>query len=192
MNDEPMKELLKRADARFPLSAKIIIGVVIVALIADTCGVAYYFHQKHEQAVILTKQQAADNKTLAEKLNVTQKEAAQINSARQNSPPVYVSYSVPATSAQKAAEVVKRDNDAGVGPVGSIKADRTLIVPKQEEYKVEVSKITLDKRWEIGIGAIGTYNGINPAATIQYNSGHMAYQVIGGPGVAGAFVKVRF
>ena len=191
MNDELMQELLKRADNRFPLSAKIIIGVVIVALIMAAAGAAYYFHSKHQEAVILTEKQAADNKTLADQLHVTQKEAAQINAARQVERPIVASYTIQAPTAERAAAAVKKDNDAGVGPAGQIKADRTLIVPKEQEYKVEVQKINLDKRWEIGVGAVAADGKIYPAATAQYNSGNLAYQVIGGPGMAGAFVKVR-
>lgn len=96
-------------------------------------------------------------------LNISQMNAKELQVAydvMKTKPPV-ASFTVNAPSLEVASEqVVERINkqDATLPPATLEKSDRTAVVKNDNEYKVDVLKINLDKSWEVSTG-IGIHRG---------------------------------
>lgn len=96
-------------------------------------------------------------------LNISQMNAKELQVAydvMKTKPPV-ANFTVNAPSLEVASEqVVERINkqDATLPPATLEKTDRTAVVKNDNEYKVDVLKINLDKSWEISAG-VGSHQG---------------------------------
>ena len=96
-------------------------------------------------------------------LNISQMNAKELQVAydvMKTKPPV-ASFTVNAPSLEVASEqVVEKINkqDATLPPATLEKSDRTAVVKNDNEYKVDVLKINLDKSWEISAG-VGSHSG---------------------------------
>ena len=96
-------------------------------------------------------------------LNISQMNAKELQVAydvMKTKPPV-ANFTVNAPSLEVASEqVVEKINkqDATLPPATLEKSDRTAVVKNDNEYKVDVLKINLDKSWEVSTG-IGIHRG---------------------------------
>lgn len=163
-----------------------------VALLAVIIAIGAYFYGVNSQKpVIMSPADVQSPQAVADKLNISQNQAKEvireIQTVVQKEP--VVTYQVQAPTTQKAAEIVQKQIETNTTPVKLPSADKTIVTP--QEQKVDVYRINLDKKWEVGAGAIYK-NGLSPVGSIQYNSGSMGYEVIVGQDTAGGMVKVRF
>ena len=119
--------------------------------------------EKYRQAVVLQQEQLEQDQLLRRALNITQKNARELEVAYdelKTNPPA-ATFTVTAPSLEVAAEqVVERINkqDATLPPAALEKTDRTAVVKNDSEYKVDVLKINLDKAWEVSAG-VGSHRG---------------------------------
>ena len=119
--------------------------------------------EKYRQAVVLQQEQLEKTQELGKALHISQMNAKELQAAYDElkaKPPV-ASFTVSAPSIEVAAEqVAERINkqDATLPPAALEKTDRTAVVKNDNEYKVDVLKINLDKSWEFSTG-IGSHRG---------------------------------
>ena len=114
--------------------------------------------EKYRQAVVL--QQAQE---LGKALHISQMNAKELQAAYDElkAKPPAASFSISAPSLEVAAEqVAERINKQDVTlPAAALeKTDRTAVVKNDNEYKVDVLKINLDKAWELSAG-VGSHCG---------------------------------
>ena len=132
--------------------------------------ILYWFWQRTQQAenqcrhaLVLKKEELEQEQVLRRALNISQMNAKELQVAydvMKTKPPV-ASFTVNAPSLEVASEqVVERINkqDATLPPATLEKSDRTAVVKNDNEYKVDVLKINLDKSWEVSTG-IGIHRG---------------------------------
>jgi len=132
--------------------------------------ILYWFWQRTQQAenqcrhaLVLKKEELEQEQLLRRALNISQMNAKELQVAydvMKTKPPV-ASFTVNAPSLEVASEqVVERINkqDATLPPATLEKSDRTAVVKNDNEYKVDVLKINLDKSWEVSTG-IGIHRG---------------------------------
>ena len=119
--------------------------------------------EKYRQAVVLRQEQLEQTQELGKALHISQMNAKELQAAYdalKDKPPV-ASFTVSAPSLEVAAEqVAERINkqDATLPPAALEKTDRTAVVKNDNEYKVDVLKINLDKSWELSTG-VGSHQG---------------------------------
>ena len=119
--------------------------------------------EKYRQAVVLQQEQLEQAQELGKALHISQMNAKELQAAYdalKAKPPV-ASFSVNAPSLEVAAEqVAERINkqDTTLPPAALEKTDRTAVVKNDNEYKVDVLKINLDKAWEVSAG-VGSHRG---------------------------------
>lgn len=134
------------------------------------CAMLFWFWQrtrqaeeKYRQAVVVQQEQLEQTQALSKALHISQMNAKGLQAAYdelRTKPPV-VSFTVKAPSLEAATEqVAERINsqDAALPPTALEKADRTAVIKNDEEYKVDVLKINLDKSWELSAG-VGCHRG---------------------------------
>ncbi len=134
------------------------------------CAMLFWFWQrtqqaeeKYRQAVVLQQEQLEQAQELGKVLHISQMNARELQAAYdalKAKPPV-ASFSVNAPSLVVAAEqVAERINkqDTTLPTAALEKTDRTAVVKNDNEYKVDVLKINLDKTWELSAG-IGSHRG---------------------------------
>ena len=132
--------------------------------------ILYWFWQRTQQAenqcrhaLVLKKEELEQEQILRRALNISQMNAKELQVAydvMKTKPPV-ASFTVNAPSLEVASkQVVERINkqDATLPPATLEKSDRTAVVKNDNEYKVDVLKINLDKSWEVSTG-IGIHRG---------------------------------
>jgi len=113
--------------------------------------------EQYRQAVVLQQEQLEQSQELGKALHISQMNAKELQAAYDElkaKPPV-ASFTVSAPSLEVAAEqVAERINklDATLPPAALEKTDRTAVVKNDNEYKVDVLKINLDKAWELSTG----------------------------------------
>lgn len=119
--------------------------------------------EKYRQAVVVQQEQLEQTKALSKALHISQMNAKELQAAYdeiKTETPV-ASFTVKAPSLEAAteqmAERIKRQ-DAALSPAALEKADRTAVIKNDEEYKVDVLKINLDKSWELSAG-VGCHHG---------------------------------
>ena len=119
--------------------------------------------EKYRQAVVLQQEQLEQAQALSKALHISQMNAKELQAAYdalKDKPPV-ASFTVSAPSLEVATEqVAERINkqDATLPPAALEKTDRTAVVKNDNEYKVDVLKINLDKSWELSTG-VGSHQG---------------------------------
>ena len=119
--------------------------------------------EKYRQAVVLQQEQLEQAQELGKALHISQMNAKELQAAYdalKDKPPV-ASFTVSAPSLEVAAEqVAERINkqDTTLPPAALEKTDRTAVVKNDNEYKVDVLKINLDKAWELSAG-VGSHCG---------------------------------
>ena len=132
--------------------------------------ILYWFWQRTQQAenqcrhaLVLKKEELEQEKVLRRALNISQMNAKELQvayDALKTEPPA-TNFTVNAPSLEVASkQVVERINkqDATLPPTTLEKSDRTAVVKNDNEYKVDVLKINLDKSWEVSTG-IGIHRG---------------------------------
>ncbi len=147
---------------------KLLVKMLLFCLLI--IGVFYLFWQhanqmeeKYQQAVVLQAKQLEQAQELGKALHISQMNAKELQEAYEElkvkSPAA--SFTVKAPSLEVATEqVADRINkyDVTLPPEALEKADRTAVVKNDNEYKVDVLKINLDKAWELSAG-IGSHKG---------------------------------
>lgn len=137
-------------------------GIVVLVIIGI---LAYRYHSGTEEALRqaqeMTAEQARDADTLRERLRISEGQAEQLARAVERAqegktqPITHVTVTAP-TVEHAAAQVQERINkrDTTLPPAALEKTDRTVVAPQSEnnEYKVGVYKINLDKRRKIKAG----------------------------------------
>ena len=119
--------------------------------------------EQYRQAVVLQQEQLEQSQELGKALHISQMNAKELQAAYdalKDKPPV-ASFTVSAPSLEVATEqVAERINkqDATLPPAALEKTDRTAVVKNDNEYKVDVLKINLDKSWELSTG-VGSHQG---------------------------------
>lgn len=119
--------------------------------------------EKYRQAVVLQREQLEQVQALSKALHISQMNAKELQAAYDalKAKPPAASFTVNAPSLEVVAEqVAERINkqDATLPPVALEKTDRTAVVKNDNEYKVDVLKINLDKAWELSAG-VGSHRG---------------------------------
>ena len=119
--------------------------------------------EQYRQAVVLQQEQMEQTQTLSKMLHISQMNAKELQLAYDElkTKPPAASFSVAAPSLEVATkEVTERINkqDVSLPPAALEKTDRTAVVKNNEEYKVDVLKINLDKSWELSAG-VGSHRG---------------------------------
>ena len=119
--------------------------------------------EQYRQAVVLQQEQLEQTHELGKALHISQMNAKELQAAYdalKDKPPV-ASFTVSAPSLEVATEqVAERINrqDMTLPPDALEKTDRTAVVKNDNEYKVDVLKINLDKAWELSAG-VGSHCG---------------------------------
>ena len=119
--------------------------------------------EQYRQAVVLQQEQLEQTQELGKALHISQLNAKELQAAYDElkaKPPV-ASFTVNAPSLEvAAAQVAERINkqDATLPSAALEKTDRTAVVKNDNEYKVDVLKINLDKAWELSTG-VGSHQG---------------------------------
>ena len=134
------------------------------------CAMLFWFwrrtqhaEEKYRQAVVLQQEQLEQTQELGKALHISQLNAKELQAAYDElkaKPPV-ASFTVNAPSLEvAAAQVAERINkqDATLPSAALEKTDRTAVVKNDNEYKVDVLKINLDKAWELSTG-VGSHQG---------------------------------
>ena len=119
--------------------------------------------ENYRQAVVLQQEQLEQAQELGKALHISQMNAKELQAAYDElkAKPPAASFSVSAPSLEVAAEqVAERINkqDTTLPPAALEKTDRTVVVKNDNEYKVDVLKINLDKAWELSTG-VGSHRG---------------------------------
>ena len=117
----------------------------------------------YRQAVVLQQEQLEQTQALSKALHISQINAKELqkNYDELKAKPPVAGFSVSAPTLEFAAEqVAERINkqDATLPPETLEKTDRTAVVKNDNEYKVDVLKINLDKAWEVSAG-VGSHRG---------------------------------
>lgn len=173
-------ELLRRAESVSPLPAKLaIVAVALILIVA--IGVGAYYYTQHYKAVLMAQEQIKNAAELSQQLNVSQQEGEQLRQEieKARSQPPDIRYVVQERTVEKAAEQVKKDIDNGKSPANAVPADKTVVTPNNDEQKVDVYRITLDKPRGIGVYASTESAG----AMVQYKN----VIVFGGPKYSGGY-----
>jgi len=190
--EEMQAEMLRLANNRYPMQAKLLIVLLVVVVLVTVGAFAWWQHSEHQKAIILSQEQLKNATTLQQQLDISKQEAAELKSELAKPRKAEIQYVVQERTVEKAAAQVQKDIDAGKSPANSIPADRTVVTPNVQEQKVDVYRISLDKKFAVGGGMILADGHINPVLSVQYNSGRIGYQVIAGQTVAGGIVSIRF
>ena len=119
--------------------------------------------EQYRQAVVLQQEQLEQTHELGKALHISQMNAKELQAAYDalKDKPSVASFTVSAPSLEVATEqVAERINkqDATLPPAALEKTDRTAVVKNDNEYKVDVLKINLDKSWELSTG-VGSHQG---------------------------------
>ena len=119
--------------------------------------------ENYRQAVVLQQEQLEQAQELGKALHISQMNAKELQAAYDElkAKPPAASFSISAPSLEVAAEqVAERINKQDVTlPAAALeKTDRTAVVKNDNEYKVDVLKINLDKAWELSAG-VGSHCG---------------------------------
>lgn len=143
--------------------AAVAAACILVLVIAGVLAYRYHTHMQEalRDAQIMTEEQARDADTLRERLRVSEGQAQQLARAVERAqegkvqPITHVTVTAP-TVERAAADIQERINkrDTTLPAEALAKSDRTVVAPQPEdnEYKVGVYKINLDKRRKLKAG----------------------------------------
>ena len=128
----------------------------ILGLVAIIGGIAYYNHTQDTEPKIITTTTLKDRDQLADELNVSKPVAKDVQNAIKGGPPPVATYYEQAPDVQTAAKQTQKaikNGDERLPKVALAKTDRTAVVPNEEQQKVDVYKINLEKNHKILGGA---------------------------------------
>jgi len=180
------------------------IGTYILLAVMVAAGI-YFYHdaqeRRYKQAVVMSQQQLQIIDDIQKRLHMSEQNAQALQEALKKIEAGRVqpvtNYYVQAPTIQAAAEKVqdqiKRNDSALPSPVLE-KTDRTVVTPNTDKQKVDVYKINMDKRWEIGLG-VGYHNEFYLPIEIQKNFGKRGISVelhLQQDGITGGEVKTVF
>ena len=146
---------------------KFVALVIIVLVVIGILAYRYHAHTQEalRQAQVMTEEQARDAETLRERLRISEGQAEQLARAVERAqqgktqPITHVTVTAP-TVERAAAQVQERINkhDTTLPAEALVKSDRTVVAPQPEnnEYKVGVYKINLNKPRKIKAGVTQT------------------------------------
>lgn len=151
---------------------------VFVAIIAILVGVFVVLGihscktKKLEKPVIVTNNDVKDPQQFSKAITVSIPVAKEIQNEIANKPPPVATYYEPAPTIQRAsiqtAKAIEK-KDERLPAVAIAKSDRTAVVANEEEQKVDVYKINLNKAHKIKAGATMIDN--KAYATVGYQAG---------------------
>ena len=142
--------------------AAVILAVVLVVVIAAVAAYISYVNKELTQTKTLSAEQATNINALQNKLEVSEEQAARladyISKIQVNQKPPVSYITVTAPTVEKAVDNVQErieKKDPTLPTALLEKTDRTVVAPQpeNEEYKVGVYKINLDKKNRIKAGA---------------------------------------
>lgn len=147
-----------------------IIGVIAVVLIVLVVG--YKQSGDKQQPKIVTTDTINNAQALSKSINVTPDTAVQIQREIQRVKEPIVSYYVQApdvVSAAKQTQQAINSNSADLPAIVTAKSDRTIVTPNEQQQKVDVYKINLNKAHKIKAGI--TVIDDKSYATLGYQAG---------------------
>lgn len=147
--------------------AYIAVVVVLIVLV-----VGHKLHKDKQQAQIVTTNTLQDSQTLSKDINVTPATAVQIHREIQHVKEPVVSYYVQApdvATATKQTQQAIHSNSTALPAIVTAKSDRTIVTPNEQQQKVDVYKINLNKAHKIKAGI--TVIDDKSYATLGYQAG---------------------
>jgi len=180
------------------------IGTYILLAVMVAAGI-YFYHDwqesRYQKAITMTQEQMESMAELKKRLHTSEQNAAALQAAIQKintgqTQPV-VNYYVQSPTVQQAAEKVQQqinNKDLTLPATALEQTDRTVVTANVDQQKVDVYKVTLDKRWEIGLG-VGYHNEFYLPIEIQKNFGKRGISVelhLQQDGITGGEVKTVF
>lgn len=148
------------------------------------CLFLYFRKQEVVQEPIMMKQEQLKNsEEIKKELHVTNEQAKDIQKGIENRGSPKATYYVPAkTVEQGALEVQKqiKNNAPEIPKEAKEKTDRTVVVPNNEEQKVDVYKINLRKDTKIKAGMTVIDEKAYPTFGIEHKRVEALYHVGGG------------
>ena len=153
---------------------KIAIAIALCVFIAIV-GIWIYHHKQKEleKPVVITQEQAKSPTELSKAIHVTKTEAQEVISKKERTQPI-ATYYTQAPTVEVAAEQVKQDiahSNPNLPKVATEKSDRTAVVANNDEQKVDVYKINLNKEHKIKAGV--TVVDKKMYETIGYQAGRV-------------------
>ena len=151
-------------------TAQVLIPMLVFMLACMGC---YHLYNKRqvEKPVVITQQQAKSPVELSKAIHVTEQQAQEVISIKERTQPV-ATYYTQAPTVEQAAEKVKKDiahSNPNLPKVATEKSDRTAVVANNDEQKVDVYKINLNKGHKIKAGVTLIDN--KAYETIGYQAG---------------------
>lgn len=147
-------------------------ALLIFLLMALVFGYCWHLSGQKEKPVLMTEEQARDERAVEDKANVTQPEAREIIREIDRSDQPAAVYYVTAPTLESGAEKVQKQiasNDESAPAVATKKSDRTIVTTNKEKQNVEVYKITLRKAHKVKAGM--TYVDNKAYANVGYQAG---------------------
>ena len=152
--------------------------VVLVAIIAMLISVLIVLgmhgckQERLEKPTVVTSNDVKDAKKFSNAINVPVGTAQEIQDQIANKPPPVATYYEHAPTVQQAsiqtAKAIER-KDERLPAVAIAKSDRTAVVANEDEQKVDVYKINLNKAHKVKVGATMIDN--KAYATVGYQAG---------------------
>lgn len=141
---------------------KMAIAIALCVFIAIVCVVIYHYKQKDlKKPVIVTQEQAKSPTELSKAIHVTETEAQDVISKKERTQPI-ATYYTEAPTVEVATKKVKQDiahSNPNLPKAATEKSDRTAVIANNDEQKVDVYKIKLDKPHSILAGVTVMTNG---------------------------------
>lgn len=133
-----------------------VITVALLVLLVFAIGLLINGHiqNKREQPIILKQETAKNPKQLGNALHVTETEAQEVISKKERTQPI-ATYYTQAPTIHDAAVITKKaisEKAPNIPKAAAEKSDRTAVVENEEQHKVDVYKIHLDKPHSILAG----------------------------------------
>lgn len=147
-----------------------IIGVIAVVLIVLVVG--YKQSGDKQQPKIVTTDTINNAQALSKSINVTPDTAVQIQREIQHVKEPTVTYYVQAPDVETAAKQTQQaihSNSTALPAIVTAKSDRTIVTPNEQQQKVDVYKINLNKAHKIKAGI--TVIDDKSYATLGYQAG---------------------
>ena len=158
-----------------PLLLIIILLTVILVMI-----MSYYGYVKMRDSIndskpkLINSETLNDSNALAKAIKVSPITATQIEREIDRTKKPIASYYIQSPNIVKAAEQSQesiKNNDPNLPQIATMKSDRTIVTPNEEQQKVDVYKINLNKAHKVNGGATVIDN--KAYATIGYQAGRI-------------------
>ncbi len=144
------------------------IGIAVLLLFGIVAGAVYYHNAqeaRYQQAVLLTQDALKNINTLQNQVHMNQQNALalqdKLNQVQAGKIQPVTNYYVAAPTVTAAAEKVQEQlkaKDPSLPPAALEESDRNVVMPNEEQQKVDVYKINLYRNWYVGAG-VGWHKG---------------------------------